>query len=212
MTDMARGDVHRSPRPASPTAPLTGVRFGKDVITTETIVYRSVDRHRAPHPGEHRELRSSTSIERRRMPAKSSSVPFAVDERAAGSRSGRAILPSTRRRCSLRSPMRPGRGCRSRRADARARRLRRRQAVGIVHYIFHRSTCGDRRYCYLQDLFIRSRKRAVRALGGALIDGGVRARQRGRSEPGLLADATRSTTPPARSTTSSRPTRLHPVP
>jgi GNAT superfamily N-acetyltransferase len=43
------------------------------------------------------------------------------------------------------------------------------QAVGLVHWVFHRScwTVGD--YCYLQDLFIRKQARSS-GVGGQLID------------------------------------------
>ena len=41
--------------------------------------------------------------------------------------------------------------------------------VGIVHYIFHRSTWTDGPYCYLQDLFTMEEVRGL-GIGRALIE------------------------------------------
>jgi GNAT superfamily N-acetyltransferase len=43
------------------------------------------------------------------------------------------------------------------------------QLVGIVHYLFHRSTWTTRDYCYLQDLFTNEAARG-RGAGRALIE------------------------------------------
>jgi GNAT superfamily N-acetyltransferase len=47
------------------------------------------------------------------------------------------------------------------------------EIVGIVHYIFHRSTWTPGDYCYLQDLFVSDRLRGQGA-GRALIEAVVR--------------------------------------
>ena len=43
------------------------------------------------------------------------------------------------------------------------------QLIGLVHYIFHRSTWTIENYCYLQDLFVDPRHRAS-GLGRKLIE------------------------------------------
>ena len=41
--------------------------------------------------------------------------------------------------------------------------------IGLVHYIFHRSTWTEGNYCYLQDLFVKTDKRA-KGCGKSLIE------------------------------------------
>ena len=53
--------------------------------------------------------------------------------------------------------------------------------VGIVHYIFHRSTWSEGPYCYLQDLFTGEAARG-KGVGRTLIEAVyVRAREKGAS-------------------------------
>lgn len=47
--------------------------------------------------------------------------------------------------------------------------IREGRAVGLVHYIFHRSTWTSGNYCYLQDLFVDAGQRGTGA-GRALIE------------------------------------------
>jgi fructose-1,6-bisphosphatase II / sedoheptulose-1,7-bisphosphatase len=56
MTEMARGDVVVAATGVTDGALLKGVRFGKEVITTETIVYRSATGTVRRIYAEHREL------------------------------------------------------------------------------------------------------------------------------------------------------------
>src|SRR5919205_395705 len=56
MTEMARGDVIVAATGVTDGALLKGVRFGKEVITTETIVYRSATGTVRRIHAEHREL------------------------------------------------------------------------------------------------------------------------------------------------------------
>jgi GNAT superfamily N-acetyltransferase len=41
--------------------------------------------------------------------------------------------------------------------------------IGLAHYLFHRSTWSQTHYCYLEDLFVASERRA-RGVGAALIE------------------------------------------
>ena len=56
MTDLARGDVIVAATGVTDGALLKGVKFGKEVITTETVVYRSATGTVRRIYGEHREL------------------------------------------------------------------------------------------------------------------------------------------------------------
>jgi fructose-1,6-bisphosphatase II / sedoheptulose-1,7-bisphosphatase len=56
MTDLARGDVIVAATGVTDSALTRGVHFGKDVITTETVVYRSATGTVRRIYGEHREL------------------------------------------------------------------------------------------------------------------------------------------------------------
>ena len=56
MTDLARGDVIVAATGVTDGALIKGVHFGKDVITTETVVYRSATGTVRRIYGEHREL------------------------------------------------------------------------------------------------------------------------------------------------------------
>ena len=56
MTDLARGDVIVAATGVTDGALLKGVQFGKDVIETETVVYRSATGTVRRIYGEHREL------------------------------------------------------------------------------------------------------------------------------------------------------------
>ena len=58
--------------------------------------------------------------------------------------------------------------------------------VGIVHFLFHRSTWTTGDYCYLQDLFTVTDARRLGA-GRALIEAVYEPAEAGGSEPGLLA-------------------------
>ena len=65
MTEMARGDVIVAATGVTDGALLHGVRFGKEVITTETIVYRSPPAPCAASTPSTGSCRSSIWIERR---------------------------------------------------------------------------------------------------------------------------------------------------
>ena len=99
MSEMARGDVIVAATGVTDGALLKGVRFGKDVIETETVVYRSATgtvrriHGRAPRV---REVPSRLRV--RADVSTSRSAPFAPTSAPPGSRSGRAISPSTRPR------------------------------------------------------------------------------------------------------------------
>jgi GNAT superfamily N-acetyltransferase len=41
--------------------------------------------------------------------------------------------------------------------------------IGLAHYLFHRSTWSETYYCYLEDLFVASERRA-KGVGAALIE------------------------------------------
>jgi fructose-1,6-bisphosphatase II / sedoheptulose-1,7-bisphosphatase len=56
MTDLARGDVIVAATGVTDSALTRGVHFGKEVITTETVVYRSATGTVRRIYGEHREL------------------------------------------------------------------------------------------------------------------------------------------------------------
>jgi fructose-1,6-bisphosphatase II / sedoheptulose-1,7-bisphosphatase len=56
MTDLARGDVIVAATGVTDGALLKGVKFGKEVIETETVVYRSATGTVRRIYGEHREL------------------------------------------------------------------------------------------------------------------------------------------------------------
>lgn len=43
------------------------------------------------------------------------------------------------------------------------------ELIGLVHYIFHRSTWTEGNYCYLQDLFVKTNNRA-KGYGKTLIE------------------------------------------
>ena len=67
------------------------------------------------------------------------------------------------------------------------------QLIGIVHYLFHRSTWTTGDYCYLQDLFTAPEARRSGA-GGALIEAVVeRARAAGASRVYWLTHETNAT-------------------
>ncbi|GEM_PF-2011045 len=78
------------------------------------------------------------------------------------------------------------------------------EAVGLVHWIFHRScwTTGD--YCYLQDLFVAQSIRG----GGARLRRG----RSGRRCAGALADAGNQLPGPHALRSHRRPFGLYPVP
>lgn len=62
--------------------------------------------------------------------------------------------------------------------------------VGIVHYLFHRSTWTIGNYCYLQDLFVADEARG-RGLGRALIEAVYKAaREKGASRVHWLTHET----------------------
>lgn len=43
------------------------------------------------------------------------------------------------------------------------------ELIGLAHYLFHRSTWSQTHYCYLEDLFVASERRA-KGVGAALIE------------------------------------------
>ena len=43
------------------------------------------------------------------------------------------------------------------------------ELIGLAHYLFHRSTWSQTYYCYLEDLFVASERRA-KGVGAALIE------------------------------------------
>jgi fructose-1,6-bisphosphatase II / sedoheptulose-1,7-bisphosphatase len=56
VTDLARGDVIVAATGVTDSALTMGVKFGKDVIETETVVYRSATGTVRRIYGEHREI------------------------------------------------------------------------------------------------------------------------------------------------------------
>ena len=83
--------------------------------------------------------------------------------------------------------------------------------VGIVHYLFHRSTWTPGPYCYLQDLFTAEAARGQGA-GRALIEAVYERARGGGREPHLLADAGGQRDRARALRHPRRPAGLHPVP
>lgn len=79
------------------------------------------------------------------------------------------------------------------------------QLVGIVHYLFHRSTWTVGPYCYLQDLFTAEAARG-RGVGGALIEAVyARAQEAGASRVYWLTHETNATARALYDTLADRP-------
>ena len=77
------------------------------------------------------------------------------------------------------------------------------ELLGLTHYLFHRSTTAIEPTCYLQDLFTNEAARG-KGVGGALINGRLRAGASWPDRRGSIGRPTRPTTPRCSSTTRSR--------